>query len=231
MNGIADWANLAGAVESAATVVAIALGGWWTYRTFLRQRLGHPRLRAEILPQLIAIPTGHLIRCSVRVENIGSVVARCEHGEVRCRQLLPMPPRILEAAAGGFDPVAEDAQVIDWPVLAQRQWRWKGQTFEIEPGETDSLAAEFFVPREARVLEIYFYLANAKKSRRGLGWPCSKIIELDPPEEKVKDETIKMVPPKDSYIPLQQKRQEHQPQQQRQPPQQQEQSKGKSDKK
>jgi len=178
MNSLDWWVDLGAVAQSFTTCVAIVVGGFWTYRAFFRQRLGQPRLIASVDAQQISIESGSLVRCEVMLENRGTVVARSRWGEIRCRQILPLPVEVQEAAAVGRDPVSEGCTEIEWPLLAERRWKWSRRAFEIEPGETDTLCADFFVPFGPTVLEIYFYLANAKKARQNLGWQSIAIVHL-----------------------------------------------------
>lgn len=205
------------------TSLALVVAGVWAYLAFIRQRLGQPRLITSLSTQVIPIPTGRMIRCQALLENRGAVVATSQFGEIRCRQILPLPPDIQHAATAGLDPVSDGSTNIEWPLLSKREWHWGLHAFEVEPGETDSLYTEFFLPANVEVLEFYFYLANAKKPKQNIGWQSTVIVDLRPMETEMAEK--KLVDSRTEYRPLQQGPKEPQSQQQPQQSQTQQQTK------
>jgi hypothetical protein len=172
------WKDVGEALESFATALALILGGLWTYLAFFRQRLSLPRLDVTVAVQEASMAKCVLVRAQVSLRNSGSVIVRSNRGEIRLRQVIPPPSEIEEAVASGLDPVPSDCAQIEWPMLAGRQWNWKKGEFEIEPGEADSLCADFFVPLKTQVIELYFFLANARKTGQNIGWTVSHIYHL-----------------------------------------------------
>ncbi len=172
------WKDLGEALESFATALALMLGGLWTYLAFIRQRLALPRLDVSVAVQEASLAQCLLIRAQVSLRNSGNVVVTSDLGEIRLRQVVPPPSHIEEAVISGFDPVPADCAQIEWPMLAGREWKWKKGEFEIEPGEADSLCADFFVPLQTQVVELYFFLANARKRGQNIGWTLSHLHHL-----------------------------------------------------
>jgi hypothetical protein len=175
---LAFWKDLGEVTESFATALALLFGGLWTYRAYIRQRLKFPRLDVTVAVQEASLAQSFLIRAQVSLRNSGSVVATPSRGEIRLRQVIPPPSDIEEAVASGLDPVPADCAQVEWPMLAGRKWAWEPGEFEIEPGESDSLCADFFVPRQTQVIEIYFFLANARKKKHNIGWTVSYLHHL-----------------------------------------------------
>lgn len=180
---LAFWKDLGDIVESFATALAIILGGLWTYRAFIRQRLALPRLDVSLTVEQAPVGKSLLVRAQVLLRNSGNVIATSSRGEIRLRQVVPPPSDIEEAVATGLDPVPADCAQVEWPMLAGREWIWKPGEFEIEPGEADSLSADFFIPLQIQVVEIYFFLANARKKRQNIGWTVLNIHHLRKQEE------------------------------------------------
>lgn len=174
---IASWKDAAEVLESLATVAAIIIGAIWTYRAFVRQRSRFPKLEVQFVESEQSVAISRYIRIEVMLRNAGTVVALSEHAELRLRQIVPLPLSVEMDLNSGYDPIPDGASQVDWPILACREWRWKKGEFEIEPGESDLLYADFFVPRGVSSFEIYFFIANSAKAVQGLGWTRSAFYQ------------------------------------------------------
>ena len=116
-----------------------------------------------------------LIHVEIKAENIGNVLFKTDYAELRLRQILPIEKKdLLDSINQGFDPVEKNATHIQWPCFAQREWN---KIFEIEPGEPDTLHADFFIGNDIQVAEFYFYLKNEKKKNQ-IGWSIMKIFHF-----------------------------------------------------
>ena len=167
-------------IESLALIIA----GIWTYLLFVRQRLGLPRV--NIKPTITHVRTSGewtLIHVEVKIENIGSVVLRSDKAEIRIRQVLPFPDDVQRWISLGYDPVENGRTEVEWPLIADRKWNWAESTFEIEPGESDSLHADFVIPGSIFAIELYAFIANTRKKRQGLGWTLTEVYKIDPSRE------------------------------------------------
>lgn len=172
------WADLGSLIETYATITALIVGGIWTYRKFIKHRTGYPIIKTELTCTQVRVEHGWIVRADVVIENVGITLAKPGNAELRLRQIVPLPDEVAEAVAKGYDPVGESESSILWPCLAQRSWRAADLKFEIEPGESGALHADFFVPEEVTAVELYFFLANPKKSKQGIGWSKSYILEF-----------------------------------------------------
>ena len=170
--------KLGATLESFATAVALVVAGIWTYIAFIRERIRFPRLATQIICIPVSIPEGWILHVDVRIDNLGTVLAKVGSAELRLRQMVPLPEDVDESVQGGYDPVAIGETEIPWICLAQRWWDCKSRGLEIEPNETDSLHADFFVPAEVSVVEFYLYLANEKKHKKGIWWTQTIVKEL-----------------------------------------------------
>lgn len=172
------WVHWGTAIEPYVTSLAIIVGGIWTYRKFIRHRLGLPIIDLTLTQQELMIECGWILRVDIVIKNIGSSLAKFESAELRMRQVLPLPERVLAGVRDGCDPVDDGEVRIEWPCLAQRLWDAKTLGFEVEPGESGSLHADFFVPSHVTAIELYYFLANPKKKRTGVGWSKSAVHQL-----------------------------------------------------
>ena len=178
---LADWKTVAEIAQSAVTIAAIAVGGLWTYFLFIRNRLDYPKVQISMRHQQVLLPHGkRLIHAVVHIENVGKVVVKSSHADLRLRSVVPLPPDVVEAANDGFDPVHEGATEIGWPLIAGRNWNWKEGEFEIEPEEDDTLHADFVIDQTVSVVEFYCYLNNTRKT--DLGWSETLVYALDKEE-------------------------------------------------
>jgi hypothetical protein len=116
-----------------------------------------------------------LIHTEIRLKNAGSVLVRSDYAELRLRQVTPLPEELKEVVERGHDPVSEGNTEVEWPMIAGRTWKWSKGHFEIEPGEGDSLHADYIIPVTIKTVEFYCYLSNVKKKRKGLGWALTKL--------------------------------------------------------
>lgn len=97
---------------------------------------------------------------------------------MRLRKIVPISDEIRPDIEEGLDPVPEGKTEIEWPLVVGREWKWNEKDFEIEPGESDSLHADYIIESDIKVSEFYFYLRNVKKKTQNIGWTLTKIHEF-----------------------------------------------------
>lgn len=218
-----QWKGIVDLAGELIKSVAIILGGFWTYRLFVRQRLGVPRVNIELATYAFSLPDDvRVIHAAVEIVNVGSVILRSKYAELRLRQVVPAPESVIDSAVQGYDPVNPTRTEVEWPLIAGREWNWKAP-LEIEPGERDSLHADFIIDTVVQVAEFYFFLSNPSKRRRGLGWTLTKVQELNEEKEPMSESTSKKASFRSGQQEKQQPQQQRQPQQQKQEQQQQKQ--------
>lgn len=174
------WVQALGLVESIATVVALIIGGVWSYLAFVRNRLKFPRM--ELCPKITSVeiaPGIVLVHVAVVAKNIGSILFAPRSAEIRLRQVVPAPKEVVESAEAGWDPVKKGETAIEWPALACHEWQWNDGDLEIEPGESEHLTADFFVQDTVVVVQLYFHLQNSLKRESGLGWTLISLQAIE----------------------------------------------------
>jgi len=170
------WKDLFSIVQEVTTSIAIIIGGIWTYLLFIRQRLGFPKVDIDISINDILLPEGaRFIHAEITLKNTGSVVLISDYAELRLRQVVPVPDDLKTDLERGCDPVHEGKTEVEWPMISGREWKWSKGDFEIEPSENDYLHADYIIPITIKVVEFYFYISNAKKKYKGLGWALTKL--------------------------------------------------------
>jgi hypothetical protein len=175
---VSFWKELGEILEHFAKVFALLTAGAWAYFGFIRDRLGRARADILLLPHIVVLPGGWLVRVHVTLHNTGTVILRSGYAELRIRQILPLPEHVGQLVLEGYDPV-EDGAVVEWPLLEQREWVWPPGEFEIEPGESHTLPAEFFIPAPVALAELYFFLADPKESQKHVGWTGYLMVPLE----------------------------------------------------
>ncbi len=168
--------NHASDLQAIIISIGAILGGFWTYFLFIQQRLRYPKLKLnmEIVPFKLS-EYRKLIRVEIIIENIGIILFKSDYAELRLRQVLPIDKiELLDSINKGFDPVENNSTHLQWPCFAQREWN---KIFEIEPGEHDTLYADFFIGQDIQIAEFYFYLKNMNKKNK-IGWSVTKTIIL-----------------------------------------------------
>lgn len=219
--GTAWLSDLFGLIQACAVSLGIAVGGVWTYRLFVRNRLAYPRAHLGLAIVHVPIRKGEarLIHVTLSISNTGDVLLKSNGAELRLRQVVPIPDVISRCAEGSCDPVPAGQTEIEWPVLAARQWSWATDGFEIEPGESDCLHADFMIPGDISVVELYCFVSNYRKRRSQLGWTSTELHSLkDSMEVKTMAEGTQESKSRLEEQQRQQKPQEPQQQQQPKPP-------------
>ncbi|KPK89949.1 hypothetical protein AMJ80_09060 [bacterium SM23_31] len=174
--------DLFSVIQSALISVGVITGGIWTYFLFVRQRLSFPKVDIELsIKNTILNEGARLIHAEIKVNNLGHVIFKSDKSELRLRQVVPVHDEIKQDIdiKDGFDPVPKDKTEIEWPMLAERVWEWNKKEFEIEPGESDFLHADYIIESNIKVVEFYFYLSNAKKKSQNIGWTLTNIYEFE----------------------------------------------------
>ena len=187
--------SVASVIQSVATVIAIVVGGVWTYVLFVENRERFPKAAVDHDVSRVQLDGDRaLLRLVVRIENSGKGLLRLTEGEVRVQQILPLsecspgdaarcPKRLVEAN----QPVPELGQrIAEWPITAY----WATPTaqpgnhpqavldVELEPGEQEFLSFDFIVSEKVRAVQVYSYFMNPEKQDQGIGWKHITFHEL-----------------------------------------------------
>ncbi|MBU2489672.1 MAG: hypothetical protein KKA60_09800 [Proteobacteria bacterium] len=166
-----NWEILGSITQGFLTAAAILAGGFWAYMLFIRQRIAFPRLDLSIQNHPMKIRNGWIFHTVVEMRNVGAVIARIPSAELRLRTVIPLPEEVHTLVDKGFDPVLKGETHLSWPMLAGHNWDWKKGPIEIEPGESDAIPTDFFVPDDIQVIQFYVHVSNVKKNVNGSDGP------------------------------------------------------------
>jgi hypothetical protein len=171
-----SWSDVA---ANLTQVVAIAVGGWWAYTKFIRQREEWPRVSIEqVVNRRILSPQRTLIRVAVKAKNAGTVLVEVDDVRVNVYQVLPLVGEAQSGLAEGTL-VPSGKTEIDWPCLETQHRTWEPGEVSIEPGESDEFGFDFVVPAEVKTVFIYCYIRNVKQQEREIGWQLTQFYDLD----------------------------------------------------
>src|SRR5260370_33812327 len=88
-----DWKNIAAAVQSVTTSIALIVGGTWAYTKFRYRREKDPRAELEVDVNFVGPQDGRmLVEVSVYVENKGNVRHPIRNFTISIRYLLSSDP-------------------------------------------------------------------------------------------------------------------------------------------
>lgn len=179
---LADWKTLLEAIGAAATTIALFVAGLWAYWLFVKNRERFPRASVTHETMVVRVSNNQwLLHVSTVVKNSGKVLLPLDTAFVRLQLVRPLPASIGKALTAGQDPVPEGQQEVDWPLLRSRHWEWPRGAAEIEPGEQETLLADFFVDTSVDVVEVYSYVTNTTKKGRTIGWGRTTLLDLARP--------------------------------------------------
>jgi hypothetical protein len=172
--------DAADAAKSLAEILGLAIGGFWTWRLFIKNRQDYPRAKVTHTISHRVLPDGkRLLRVTANVENIGPVIVRIDEGFIWVQQILPLPPEFAKEVSAGKDPIKRNQIEYDWPLIAERKWQWKEKPREVEPGEIDNIPFDFVIDAEASLVEIYSYFKNERKASREIGWNETTVYDFE----------------------------------------------------
>jgi hypothetical protein len=179
-----------GSIQAVITVLAIIVGGFWTYRAFIQQRQSHPRLKIEHRIESWPVSNDQvLLSVNEILTNTGPVMVDLRGGTIRVIQVMPLPQAVardLPSMQSEPTHCKAEASVYNpnvWRVLVDSARNWKSNSVLIEPGESDMVPNEFIIPASIQVVAVYSYISNPENPN--LGWNELTYFDLRKPAETV----------------------------------------------
>jgi hypothetical protein len=173
---VTDFDSGTSALAHLAQVIALGVGGYWTWSRFIKQREDFPRATLEQVAAHRELGSEHtFLRVAVKVDNVSTVLLTTEKVRTDVYQVLPVTPEASEALAAG-ELVPAGKRDARWPCIASYEGEGPGQ---IEPGEGDEFGFDFVIPTNVMTVFIYSYIRNVKQADRELGWTVTSLYDLD----------------------------------------------------
>jgi hypothetical protein len=166
------------AFESLCKIVALAIGAWWAWFGFIRNRVKFPKANVQHEVQIWRAADKTFVHLAVRITNTGNVLMRITNGCAWLEQLSPLPDAVSARIAGGEDVVRENQIDAEWALIQKRDLPPK-HSREIEPGETDQIDFDFMIEPDIQRILVYSHLPNPRKET--VGWNLNTIHEIPSP--------------------------------------------------
>jgi len=169
--------DAAAALESVVTVVAIVVGGIWTYRAFIRSRGNHPRAKIEHQVSFRGLPNGsQLLILDVFIENVGQIPISLRGADTWVQQILPLPADVQARIDNGLDVVAEGMTEARWTLLGEvHEQEYAENLYVIDAAERDQFRHNFTLGPEVHTVQVYTYL---KPTGMGPGWKLKSTYDI-----------------------------------------------------
>lgn len=164
-------------IQSAVTIVAIIIGGIWTYLLFVAQREKAPHATVEVKTTVIPLTDAvNLLQVDLKLQNTGHTLIPVTSATARIQNVLPLwgcspndacATRELNEALDKPERVSDK---FDWPLLANRD---SDTPNPVEPRETANLQFEFVIPASVKVARVYGFVENnyvSKGKEPRSGW-------------------------------------------------------------
>lgn len=200
ITAISQFKHMITVLKDVTTIVAIIIGGIWTYRAFIRRRESYPKAKVTHRITCRIIPEVHdsiLLQVCAIVENIGDIMLELDYDSIQIQQVFPLIDYFKYLIEHDLDPVVHNELLngqekkgtkyteILWPTLINRERDFQDEKVEIESGESQEFNYDFILKKNVLVIRISTYYRNIKKAKRSLGWGLVTIYEIDIPPAKV----------------------------------------------
>jgi len=182
----ADVKNIIDAVQATTTILAIIVGGIWSYMLFVNKRQKYPRARIEHQVACRSITKDKsLLSVDVFITNRGEVLLSLISWEISIKQMLPPQAQLQQLLPRKADsPKTTADQIIDWNLIASRKDKWKKGEFEVEPGEQHQIHSDFLIEAKVETILVESFSQNVKKRKKQMEWSLSSIHNLQPQEKE-----------------------------------------------
>jgi hypothetical protein len=175
------WQSSAEAVASALTGAAIVVGGFWAYWRFVRERTRWPRGNLEMsvthrrLDEELSV-----LHAKIRMRNVGRGLMKLEEIRVDLQRVRPLDDGMRQAIGRGKAFTQDGGYQAAWPLIEQHRYIWDADKPQIEPGESDEFAVDFFIAPSEEVVFVYGYLRNVERKKGyELGWGATAFHDVE----------------------------------------------------
>jgi hypothetical protein len=162
-------------IQAVTTVFALIVGGVWTYKIFILERVTSPHVDvSQVVTGKLISPDWYWIQVSINAKNTGRSLVKFDTADIEVDQITPLPEKIKEDIKDGNYPVAGNDLNIPWKGLC-RYVRPFSPT--LESGESAPKVVEFIIPGWLQTVRILTFLTS-KSLTNGQGWNALTIYNL-----------------------------------------------------
>jgi len=174
-------------LQSIATIIALIVGGWWTYDAFVRERDNLPHaLLEQKLEHWTLDGSKNLIRVELSLSNVGKKELVVSHIDLEIEQISSPRPACTEAAERcpdneiqkEFKNPIRDQNGIDWTPISVRH---DTRQHILEPKEKEIIDYEFVLSPNVSLVRTKAWVRNEELSKGenpGMGWVSTHIYKL-----------------------------------------------------
>lgn len=166
--------------QSLITMIAIVVGGIWSYMLFVSRRQKYPRAKIEHQVSFRPVVSGKLIlSLDVTITNQGDVLLSLISWEIKAKQMLPPTEQLAQfllLESKEKSPIAPE--VIVWDTIAARKDEHKKGLFEIEPGEQHQFHLDFLINADVSTILVESFFNNVAKRGKPVGWSLTTIHDI-----------------------------------------------------
>ncbi len=150
-----DWTATIAALASIVQMIAICIGGLWTYVVFIRQRADQFRADVSLAARVVASDSDvRLLRVLVDVKKIGQIEL-CPHRiEVDISTIKKFGERIIDATAQSVEEPGSEVLLTRWPSTNSCTIALKNKHLILEPNELERYSVEFFLPLDIEIMQV-----------------------------------------------------------------------------
>lgn len=180
-----SFKDLVDIFSSVVTILAIGIGGIWTYSLFIKERADFPHANIEQKISHVAFAKGvNLMRVAVEITNTGKSKLKLNKADVRVQRVLPfkgcsdeVKPCVADQINQSLKLVEQPVERFTWPLHARIDRLFD---VEIEPGEKAVVDYEFALPDELQVVRVYSHLRNdaAPNPTLNTGWQLAEFYDF-----------------------------------------------------
>jgi hypothetical protein len=179
-SALSQFKDATDALHSITTVIALIIGGWWTYTRFIRSRGNFPR--AKLCHAITQHNLGdglRLIHVATTVTNNGTTLLKLCSGFTQLLQIIPADEVVKKALQEQEDLSNERrAAEFDWPDAGRCEFHWNEDPRELEPGEEETIECEFALQADIKTISAYSFFQNENKLPSKIGWHLRTFCDL-----------------------------------------------------
>jgi len=170
-------------VKSIASILALIVGGIWSYHLFIKERAHFPHVRIEQKASHITLSEDKNLLCvNIELSNTGNSLLVIKKYLILIQQILPtIEGEALSQVNAALKEKGNKRSVdwYSWPALVVRE-AMLDNPIELEPGENQVVCFEFAVKSKAEVVRIHSYFRNEKKikGKDEVGWYVATYYDL-----------------------------------------------------
>lgn len=182
---LSQFKDAADGLHSVATIIALMVGGWWTYTRFVKNRGNFPRAKLSHAITQRDLGSGfRLIHVATTITNSGTTLLKLCSGFTQILQIVPADEDVMKALREQKESSNEKmAAEFDWPGAGRREFSWKDSPRELEPGEDETVECDFALEADIKTISVYTFFQNERKLPSKIGWHLSTFCDLssEPP--------------------------------------------------